>query len=260
VLNETLAACLAHPIYDPLRPWLARLPRGVWPGYDVLNALAEESGVRTASGRPVRFVAPGPTDPYYELHVHGSGRVATRPQNLHDLFNALAWLAFPRTKATINALHAAEIPRESGRRGRVRDLLTLFDEGGAIVLCDDPELEALIRAAGWKELFWDCRERVRRGLRFVVLGHAVLEKALDPWPGIACKVLFAPLQAPPDQHAAEWLRRHAPGGSPRLLAPLPVFGYPGWLPSNDRPGFYLDERYFRRFRRDLPRAQGNAGT
>ena len=35
------------------------------------------------------------------------------PDNKHDLFNALAWLAFPKTKARINAMHAAEIPREA---------------------------------------------------------------------------------------------------------------------------------------------------
>ena len=46
----------------------------------------------------------------------GIGRVETRPDNLHDFFNALIWLAFPRSKARINAMHAAEIPREGGRR------------------------------------------------------------------------------------------------------------------------------------------------
>jgi hypothetical protein len=42
--------------------------------------------------------------------------VATRVDNLHDWFNALAWLCFPRTKARINAMHAAEIPRTGKRR------------------------------------------------------------------------------------------------------------------------------------------------
>ena len=38
----------------------------------------------------------------------------------HDLFNALAWLAFPRTKARLNAMHAAEIPAEGGRPRRAQ--------------------------------------------------------------------------------------------------------------------------------------------
>ena len=70
--------------------------------------------LRTESGRPVRFVPPAAADPYYEIHLFETGRVQTRPESRHDLFNALAWLAFPRTKARINAMHAAEIPREGG--------------------------------------------------------------------------------------------------------------------------------------------------
>lgn len=234
-----------HPVYHPLARWLDRLPRDGWPTLEALNALAEAAGVRTASGKPVRFVPPAASDPYYEIQVHESGKVSTRAQNWHDLFNALAWLAFPRTKATINALHAAELPRESGRRGRLRDLLTIFDEGGAIVLCDDAGLEAMVRACRWKELFWEHRERVRRGLRIVVLGHAVLDQSRDPWPGITCKVMFAPHDADPDASAAEWLRLRAPGGSPKALASLPIFGYPDWHPGTACEVFYADERYFR---------------
>lgn len=202
--------------------------------------------MRTASGKPVRFVPPSAADPYYEIHVHESGRVSTRPRNWHDLFNALVWLAFPRTKTAINALHAAEIPRESGRRGRLRDLLTIFDEGGAVVVCADGGLESMIRGFRWKELFWERRNQLQRDLRFIVLGHAVLEQALEPRPGITCKVTFAPPGADPDACAEQWLHAHATGGTPKLLAPLPIFGYPGWLPETASEAFYDDERYFRK--------------
>jgi len=233
-------------VFDPLRPWLGRLPAGRWPSRAELNALADEAQVRTASGMPVRFVEPSSADPYYEVAVHRTGRVATRSENWHDFFNALAWLAFPRTKAAINAMHAAEIPREGATRGRVRDMLTLFDEGGAIVLCADPALEQQIRGFRWKELFWANRERVLRDLRFVVLGHAVLEKALAPWPGITCKAVFAGGGENPDEAAARWLSQPR---MPQDLAPLPVFGYPGWLAESADAAFYSDERYFRPFRK-----------
>jgi len=192
----------------------------------------------------VRFVAPGAKRAGYEVQVHQTGRVETRPESRHDWFNALCWLAFPRTKARINAMHAAEIAHEGGRRGRLRDLLTIFDEGGAIVVCADAGLNRLVREFRWTDLFWRQRERVRRHMRFVVLGHAALERALAPWPGITCKAIFAPPDADLDQAAAAWLAAVPPGASPRALAPLPVFGYPGWMPDQDER-FYAEERYFR---------------
>ena len=172
----------------------------------------------------------------------------SRPDNRHDLFNALCWLAFPLAKARINALHAAEIPREGGKRGRLRDLLTIFDEGGALVACADQGLNALVRECRWRELFWEQRERVRAAMRFVVLGHAVLEQALAPWPGITCKALVIDPAQDADRQAAEWLGALPACASPRLLAPLPVFGYPGWLPESAQAPFYEDTRYFRPLR------------
>ena len=180
----------------------------------------------------------------YETQVFETGRIATRPDNLHDWFNALAWLAFPRTKARMNAMHAAQIPLEKGQRGPLRDLLTVFDEGGVLVACADEELVRLAREFRWKELFWAHRSRLREAMRLVVLGHAALEKALEPWPGITCKALFLSPEGDLDGQAARWLAQLAPGSRARDLSPLPVFGYPGWA-DNDRAGFYDDERYFR---------------
>ena len=194
---------------------------------------------------------PAAADPYYEIKLFETGCVQTRPESLHDLFNALAWLAFPRTKARINAMHAAEIPREAGRRGRLRDLLTILDEGGAVVSAP-PALLDLLKDFRWKELFWERREETLRGMKVHVLGHAILEQALAPRPGITCKVIFAPAGTEADMQAEAWLRALPPHATPRDMPPLPIFGYPGWLPGSERPEFYDDERYFRPFRRDRP--------
>ena len=237
-----------------MRPWLERLEALGGPSHANLSQLAAQAGVRTESGRSVRFVPPGPDARSYELRVFESGRIETRPGSRHDLFNALAWLAFPRTKARINAMHAAQIPLEGGRRGRLRDLLTLFDEGGAVVQCADPALVDLVRGFRWKELFWAERERVRRALRIVVLGHAVLEKALEPWPGIACKAVFT-AERDYDDAATQWLATLSSDATPQALAPLPIFGYPGWDPANGRAEYYDDTRYFRPFRRETPAAR-----
>jgi hypothetical protein len=230
-----------------VRPWLAG-ERSL----ERLNRVSAEKNIVTESGKPVRFVPPGAKDAYYEVKVYRSGEVETRPDNLHDFFNALAWLAFPRAKARLNALHAAEIPRErEGRemplggqqRGRLRDLLTIFDEGGAIVQCDDAALLDQLRNFEWKTLFWENRERVRRAMRIVVFGHAVLEQSLKPWPGITCKAIVLPAGAEVDAGVHAWLDALQPGASPRDLWPLPIFGYPGW--SAQDAAFYDDTRYFR---------------
>jgi hypothetical protein len=232
-------------VFDAVRPWYERLAETSLAG---LNALAEQAGLRTASGRALRFVPPAAADPYYEIKVFETGCVQTRPESLHDLFNALAWLAFPRTKARINALHAAEIPREQGRRGRLRDLLTILDEGGALV-CAPPALAALARDFRWKELFWERRDETLRSMKVHVLGHATLEQALQPREGITCKVVFAAEEAntgvDPDSHVEAWLRALPPRATPRDMPPLPIFGYPGWLAASASADFYDDQRYFR---------------
>lgn len=215
-----------------MRPWL-----GAGRTLEGLNAAAEARGLRTESGRAVRFVTPASDAPYYEVGVFETGRVSTRADNLHDWFNALAWLAFPRTKARLNALHAEEIPREDGKRGRRRDLLTIFDEGGAIV-AGSRQAESLVRAARWRELFLEHH----REFRIAVLGHAILEQALAPRPSMTCKVVFADPAGDLDAQAATLISGLA---TPKDLPPLPVFGYPGWVAQSADPAFYDDTSIFR---------------
>jgi Protein of unknown function (DUF3025) len=237
-------AGVKHPIFDSIREWIGRISDA--PTLEVLNFLSEERNLKSESGKSIRFVPPSASDPYYEVHLYETGRVQTRPDSKHDLFNALAWLAFPKTKARINAMHAAEIPSEGGKRGRLRDMLTIFDEGGAIVV-GSGEIERLVREARWRELFVERH----RDFRIVVIGHAVLEQALQlsarPRLGLTCKVLFADPTRDLDAQAADWLATR--GTSPRDLPPLPVLGYPGWFPGNGQSDFYSDERYFRPLQR-----------
>lgn len=259
------AAALSHAAFDPLRPWLDPLltPTGAWPDTDALNALAASAPreTLTGGGKPVRFVVPDSSDlSHYERRIFDSGRVDTRSENLHDLFNALVWLAFPRLKAALNARHVAELPREGERRSPLRDLLTLIDEGGVLVACAAESIagfEALIRGFRWRELFWERRTALLRDLRFVLVGHAAYEKALAPYAGITCKALF--LATPPelirapcaalaawlDVQAADFVHALPPQATPRQFAPLPVFGYPGWLAGSSQAGFYADRRWFR---------------
>jgi Protein of unknown function (DUF3025) len=251
------------PLYAALAPALARLPGDRWATHDDLSAAA--SGVRTSSGEPVRFVSPrahaGRGRRYYEQHIAATGEVETRPENWHDLFNALAWIAFPRSKAAINAQHAAILEErgdeEAKRRSPARDALTLFDESGVIVASSAPGLLRLVTDFEWKELFWTRRAEMAARMRFFAFGHALCEQALEPYLGMVAKTVFIPadesfLALPvhaqveqADALVAAHFSTRANFPSPKAMAPMPVLGVPGWHPDTARESFYDDARHFR---------------
>jgi hypothetical protein len=264
---ERRIPALDAPIFAALTPLLGRLPPDRFPRHDELNALAGPS-VASGGGAPIRFVPPAaPSREFsaqYEVRIFETGEVPTRPDNWHDLFNALVWLAFPKTKAVLNGHHYGEIHARRGERlrGTARDVLTLFDEGGIVVAAADPELPALLREFRWKELFWGRRAEVLRSMRFYVFGHAIYEKALEPYKGVTAKALIvdaAPglLEAPLerqltelDARAADYFSGTQALASTRTLSPLPILGIPGWDPGNAREEYYDDRAQFRPGRSD----------
>ncbi len=260
---------LDAPIFAALKPLLGRLPPDRFPRHDELNALATPSVV-SGGGAPIRFVPPaaasGEFSAQYEVRIFETGEVQTRADNWHDLFNALVWLAFPKTKAVLNAHHYEQIKSRLGERlrGTARDVLTLFDEGGIVVAAADPELPALLRQFRWKELFWRRRAEVLRSMRFYVFGHAIYEKALEPYKGVTAKALIVdaapglletPLarQLPElDARAADYFAGPQALASTRNLSPLPILGIPGWEPANAREEYYDDRAQFRPGRSNEP--------
>ena len=191
----------------------------------------------------------------YESRIFETGRVATRVRGQgarHDFANALVWLAFPRLKARLNALHvqAQTDPSAPGRRGRLRDRATLFDESGALLLTQDPMLASLARGFRWRELFVDHRDAWPKRIRLVTVGHALLEKLCEPYKSICAQTWIldrSPLLAHDelDRQAACAL------GSETLdlLTPVPLMGIPGWSSANADPAFYNDSQVFRSGRR-----------
>ena len=262
-MNWDRARLLASPCFASVRDLVERLPAERFPMLDELNALAGERNVRSAGGAAIVFVPAGERGrelaSHYEVRIFRAGEVQTRADSWHDLFNALAWLAFPRTKAALNRLHHDELVRRWGEptRGTARDVLTLFDEGGVIVACADPTLAGLLAAFRWKELFWARRAEAVAAMRFLVLGHAILERALAPYKGVTAKALVIDVAAdavalPPaavldllDARAAEYFERPGALASTRALHPLPVLGVPGWTSENEDPSYYDDEKVFR---------------
>jgi hypothetical protein len=259
--TDSWSKALEAPIFAALRPSLGRLAPDRFPRHDELNALVGPERV-SGGGAPIRFVPPAPSgepSAQYEIRIFETGEVQTRPGSWHDLFNALVWLAFPKTKAVLNRHHRNEIVARRGerQRGTARDVLTLFDEGGVVVGTADAKLAALLRDSRWKDLFWMHRADVRKSMRFHVFGHAIYEKAVEPYKGVTAKALIvgvAPelLHAPAEVQLAELDARasHYFSGaealsSTRNLPPLPILGIPGWEPANEREEYYDDVSQFR---------------
>jgi hypothetical protein len=254
---------LRSPIHAALAPVLARLPADRFPTRDELTAAA--SGVATSRGMPLEFVAPrgntGRERRYYELRIAQTGEVETRAENWHDLFNALAWITWPKAKAAINAQHAAILEargeEEAKRRSPARDALTLFDEGGVVVASSAPGLLKLVEDFEWKALFWHRRGELERRMRFFAFGHGLCEQALAPYLGMVAKTVFIEadddfLDLPPhaqvaraDTLVAAHFADPANFPSPKAMAPMPVLGVPGWYPDTARESFYDDDDHFR---------------
>ncbi|MCL4774950.1 MAG: DUF3025 domain-containing protein [Burkholderiaceae bacterium] len=269
---------LDAPWFEPLRPWAARSDPRPAGRIDLaqLNALAAARGVRTEDGLPLRFVdARASSAAGYEASIGESGAVPTRavgPGMLHDWFNALAWLAFPRIKARLNRLHRHALaararggaggkrgmaPSLPAGRGLLRDAATLLDECGALFVCRDPALAVALRNRDWRALFVDMRARFSARAVVRVLGHGSGEKLLAPYKSLCAHAWVVEL--PPDVPVGFGNDTLDETVAQQLLPdtlcvarlhPLPLLGVPGWWPANDDPAFYDDPRVFRRERRE----------
>ncbi|HEV2622067.1 MAG TPA: DUF3025 domain-containing protein [Frateuria sp.] len=211
-----------------------------WPALDALNA-------RWPASARERFVAQTPAlladGLHYEQRIAGSGAIATREGNWHDLFNALVWLRHAPLKRALNAQQVAGIGQAGPKqRTRPQCALTHFDEAGVILVLRDPALLALWDAHDWFGLFWRHREAWLDGsLELVVFGHALLEHALEPGRLLVGKAVAVMGQA----HAAcERVARTIAQGrllrDPQELRPLPLSGIPGWHEANACEAFHRE--------------------
>jgi hypothetical protein len=271
------AVLLQSPLFEPLHTVLAGFDVAGFPTLQEQNALLEarQPPITTQSGVVVRFVPQEwgrlPFERQYEPRCYLHGEVPTRSDNWHDLLNALVWLAFPRTKAAINARHYAALMKQDeepsgSQRGAVRDVNTLLDESGVIVVYADAELAGLLRDFKWQELFWQHREQVRpqasrQAMGFYIFGHGLYEKALSPYVGMTGQGLLLAVEPaffvwPLAQRLAyldELLAGHLAGAenccNTRDLSPVPLLGVPGWTADNENEAYYDNTDYFRPGRR-----------
>jgi hypothetical protein len=261
-------AAFASPLFDAVSDDLASFDR--FPVIAELNALAVARSLSLSgeNGDPLRFAAAAPATKGlrvagdgYEGRIRRDGQIETRPDDWHDLFNALAWLAWPRCKAALNALHVREMQLDDAahatHRGVARDLATLFDEGGAVLACGDRMLTQLLREFRWRELFVDRRAQVQSKMRCYVFGHALLDRARNPYKSMTAHALIFPVASEfflqpvvqqvksLDTTLAAWFADPENTGSTQRLSPLPVMGFPGFCAANCDPEYYNDINVFR---------------
>jgi hypothetical protein len=259
---------------DWQRPWLAPLlplARPICNSPDwrsALNAAADALALRNHAGHPIRFVPQSalPGGVAYEAFIGDTGNVPTR-DNLHDLFNALVWLTFPKIKVQLNALQASEIARTTGNtvarendgsmRGKLRDAATIFDENAALFVTSNTKLSTALRQHDWHDLFLGRRASFAHECNVYLFGHALMEKLVKPYKAITAHAWVVHVSADffvlAPQERLQWIdcavaAQLAAGLTTANFTPLPVLGVPGWWAMQDAL-FYEDNGVFRPARR-----------
>ena len=258
---------------DWRRPWLAPVKPVAdrivqaddWAA--ALTAIASAQNLKNARQLPVSFVPQAnlPAGVAYETFIYETGGVPTR-DNLHDFFNALVWLTFPRIKVMLNQLQANEItrrtlhaqqdrqaPETQQRRGKLRDAATIFDENALLFLTSDSCFSSLLHDHQWQKMFIKQRSEFNEHCRVYLFGHALMEKLVTPYKAITghAWVIKTPekVLALPEPAKLEWLDAEIAcqledGLSTSDFSHLPVLGVPGWWAAQDEE-FYADASVFR---------------
>jgi len=248
---------------DWSRPWLAHvreIGEAIASSADwraELNRYAVQRGLCNHRNLPLRFIPQAELPPgvAYEAHISQTGGVPTR-DNLHDFFNALVWLTFPRIKAQLNALQAKEIERSAAKnpdapRGKVRDAATIFDENAVLLVTSDQELVAALRSHEWLDTFHVRRDEFNRRCSIFLFGHALMEKLVSPYKAITGHIWVVSIEivegVVSDQCAlldAQVSDQLQSGLTTKDFSPLPILGVPDWCELQDEI-FYGDAMVFR---------------
>ncbi|TAG80751.1 MAG: DUF3025 domain-containing protein [Burkholderiales bacterium] len=238
----------SHPAFDFVRPILDQIDRHRL--HDSLNALARNRGIDIA------FVPPPEqrvSAVEYETRIAKKHELITA-NSWHDLFNACIWLTFPLTKRAISELHVSLGTGIDNRRPRRRDVLTLFDESGIVLLCNAPlcsKLQRFNEQHDWKALFIDQRLTWREQVRPILFGHGALEQLATEWHrGLTVKAEWLEISPESalddvDQYmAARVIQADLLREEDRRI-PMPLLGVPNWFAENAQPSCYDDSSIFR---------------
>ena len=241
-------------MFQPIKPALSDVMPEKWQGNAEMLPSCETLNkgflFQNRNQKPLKFVCQDDNLPYlslgYEQRIFEHGLIATRKNNWHDFFNAMVWKTFPKTKSAINAIHSQEIEKQKDSlRSNRRDILTLFDECGIIVIAEE-NVTQLIKNHHWYDLFIKNKQHWLDGtIKVITFGHAMYEKYLTPYIGMTAKALLVSQKVDNiDKFLATKIINDECLIQKRELLPLPVLGIPNWYEAQNE-AFYANKKYFR---------------
>ena len=260
----------SSPIFSDLKILLKGTNWTQWPGCQGLLSLINEP-IILSSGLSLDMKPQDDKLPFidmgYEERVYKKGIISTREHNWHDLFNALIWLLFPKTKVLLNELHMQELITQTGKkRTPGRDAITHLDESGIIIASSKPELLQALKEHYWQDVFvhyrelWlaqDSQSTEQQQIGAFVFGHGMYEKAFKPFIGFTGKAYCLEVASDFYQHdkltqyhildellSTDIKEKHTLKDA-TYLSPLPILGVPGWSSENEAAEFYQNSHYFR---------------
>ena len=203
---------LGHPLFEIFEPLAGRLRSRDFPTHADLTALAEgERNRRAPDLEPLRF-SPHTKKPrrskrtkivldeLYDGSIVLKREVPCLERSYHDLFNALIFSAFLRSKRHLHQRQFAALAdwigtgsQLPGKRTRQQDALTIFDEGGVILIMAEPFLSA------WRSsstpLMID-PHNPETGIVPLLFGHALLEHLYEGHSQIRASAVVIELARP----------------------------------------------------------------
>lgn len=235
-----------------------------WPSCQALAELLPYE-VKNRNGKDIKFVKQKPTEDFsavaYEEVIYETGKIPTRVKSWHDVFGALTWSLFPKTKAVVNQLHVDDIQKFGKQeRTKQRNALTLFDECGVVLVTLNQSITSSLQEHQWQDAFVAKRELWHQasddGVGVFQFGHANYEMLTKPFIGLTGKWLHLEMSASLlslplnvqyrllDERLAAEIESGKLNDN-RHLSPLPLLGVPGWNEQNESTDFYLNQEYFR---------------
>lgn len=158
-----------HPVFQSL-PYALRLFPEVKIGQRRKRNLTKQ---KREAGRP--------TLRRYETSIIEDHQIPMRECNLHDYFNSLVWLRFPRSKYALHerayrSYQEAPAAVTGNLRNDLTDALTRFDEGGVAYFLEAEEDPGAVREL-FRSLNTDAKAAyaVERLEQFEVFGHGLME-------------------------------------------------------------------------------------